>query len=153
MNIYEQLAKKLNARLAEYETPVRAEVRSLTHKGVVYPFVAFENPQNHMGIAINYDEGEWTIEFLGTHGRELDMEDFDEYLFGAYILPILADVLVVAIMPDGGQVTVDTRRLDGEGFSDAALSEAADVKILSWSGNLPEETLMRCRAYARRLYK
>lgn len=152
MNIYERLAKYFNDRLAELSAGQKAEVRSLRYKGEDYPYVVFENVENQMGIAISYNDGEWTVEFLGTHVHVPDMEEADEYLFMNYVLPILADVLVVAIMPDGGQVCVDILRIENEEFSAAELKDAADITVLSWSGSLGEEAAARCAAYARRVY-
>lgn len=152
MNIYERLSKELNSRLSEYDTPVRAEVRTLEYRGADYPFVALVNPQNGMGIAVDYSDGEWTVEFLGAHAHVPDMEDIGDYIFGNYVLPVLAEVLVVAAMPDGSRVVMDVRRVEEKEFSAGELAGDPDIALLSWSGKLPEETARRCKAYARRKY-
>ncbi len=153
MNLYQDLARKLNARLQEFKPIPKAEVRKLRYKGDDYPFVAFENPQNHMGIALSYNEEEWTVEFLGTHCHVPDMEDIDEYLLMTYILPVFADILVVVAMPDGTRVCADVQKVKEAEFKKSELWDDPDIIVLCWSGQLDPDIALRCKAYARRILR
>ncbi len=153
MSMYDELAHRLNLGLEEYKPIPLAEVRNIRYKGEDFPFVVFENKQNHRGIAISYSEGYWIIEYLGTHVTVPDMEDIDEFILENYVLPIFADMLVVAAMSDGSRYTFMTTELENKKFTSGELDGDPDTQIICWSGALNREVELRCKAYARRLWR
>lgn len=153
MGIYENLVNKITEKTKEFGFTEKADIRTFNCDGANFEFVAVENTQTGMGIAISYseDEEEWTVEYLGYHEHIPDSEDAAEIIIFGHVLPVLADLLAVVKLGDGVKVCVAVPEVQNNDYTAEQLGDCGDAEVLCWSGSLPEDIRARCIAEAKKV--